>query len=37
LEAGVLLAQNVWDFTNRARIQTDIGRDLTKPDDRRLA
>lgn len=37
LEAGVLLAQNVWDFTNRARIQTDIGRDLTKPDDRRFA
>jgi hypothetical protein len=37
LEAGVLLAQNVWDFTNRARIQTDIGRDLTKPEDRRFA
>ncbi len=37
LEAGVLLAQNVWDFTNRARIQTDIGRDLTKPDDQRFA
>lgn len=37
LEAGVLLAQNVWDFTNRARIQTEIGRDLTKPDDQRFA
>ena len=37
LEAGVLLAQNVWDFTNRARIQADIGRDLTKPEDRRFA
>lgn len=37
LEAGVLLAQNVWDFTNRARIQTDIGRDLTKPEDQRFA
>ncbi len=37
LEAGVLLAQNVWDFTNRARIQTDIGRDLTQPDDQRFA
>ncbi len=37
LEAGALLAQNVWDFTNRARIQTEIGRDLTKPDDQRFA
>ena len=37
LEAGVLLAQNVWDFTNRARIQTEIGRDLTQPDDQRFA
>ena len=37
LEAGALLAQNVWDFTNRARIQTDIGRDLTQPDDQRFA
>jgi len=37
LEAGALLAQNVWDFTNRARIQTEIGRDLTKPEDQRFA
>ncbi len=37
LEAGVLLAQNVWDFTNRARIQTEIGRDLTQPGDQRFA
>ena len=37
LEAGVLLAQNVWDFTNRARIQTDLLRDLTQPDDQRVA
>jgi hypothetical protein len=37
LEAGVLLAQNVWDFTNRARIQTEIGRDLTQPADQRFA
>jgi len=37
LEAGALLGQNVWDFTNRARIQTDILRDLTQPDDQRVA
>jgi len=37
LEAGVLLAQSVWDFTNRARIQTDIGRDLTQPADQLFA
>jgi len=37
LEASVLLAQNVWDFTNRARIQTEIGRDLTQPGDQRFA
>lgn len=37
LEAGSLLAQNVWDFTNRARIQTELLRDLTAPDDQRVA
>lgn len=37
LEAGTLLAQNVWDFTNRARIQTDLLRDITQPDDQRVA
>ena len=37
LEAGVLLAQNVWDFTNRARIQTDILRDLTRPEEQQVA
>ena len=37
LEAGVLLAQNVWDFTNRARIQTDLLQNLTQPDDQRVA
>ena len=37
LEAGGLLAQNVWDFTNRSRIQTELLRDLTAPDDQRVA
>ena len=37
LEAGVLLAQNVWDFTNRARIQTALLQDLPRPDDQRIA
>ena len=37
LEAGVLLAQNVWDFTNRARIQTALLQDLPRPEDQRLA
>ena len=37
LEAGVLLAQNVWDFTNRAAIQTEFLRDLTSADDQRVA
>ena len=37
LEAGVLLAQNVWDFTNRARIQMDILKDLTAAEDQRIA
>ena len=37
LEAGVLLGQNVWDFTNRARIQTELLRDLTRPEDQQIA
>jgi len=37
LEAGVLLAQNVWDFTNRARIQTELLKDLTRPDEQQIA
>lgn len=37
LEAGVLLAQNVWDFTNRARIQTDFLKDLTQAADQQAA
>ena len=37
LEAGVLLAQNVWDFTNRARIQTEFLKDLSQPEDQQRA
>ncbi len=37
LEAGVLLAQNVWDFTNRARIQEELLRNMPRPEDQRLA
>ena len=37
LEAGALLAQNVWDFTNRARIQSELLRDLTQPENQRVA
>ncbi len=37
LEAGVLLGQSVWDFTNRARIQTELLRDLTRPEDQQFA
>ena len=37
LEAGALLAQNVWDFTNRARIQTALLQDLPRPEDQKIA
>lgn len=37
LQTGVLLAQNVWDFTNRANIQRELLRDMSNAGDRAFA